>query len=171
MARRVGGAIRRVATEAARRDDKQRVRARASPLAALTRQTPLFYWRALTLVCSLSCAAANSVTVAVTAKTQGLSGRTTEAPAAATSGPTTGHSLPVDVSDADVTGSMRPPEGPQSPAPSSEASAAISAAEVWRNCETQESDDDELSEVDEAEDLTRVEEFDEADQVEEIHLT
>ena len=111
------------------------------------------------------------VTVAVTAKTQGLSGRTTEAPAAATSGPTTGHSLPVDVSDADVTGSMRPPEGPQSPAPSSEASAAISAAEVWRNCETQESDDDELSEVDEAEDLTRVEEFDEADQVEEIHLT
>ena len=144
-------------------------RLRLSPLAALTRQTPFFYLRALTLVWSLLCR--RRVTVAVTAKTQGLSGRTTEAPAAATSGPTTGHSLPVDVSDADVTGSMRPPEGPQSPAPSSEASAAISAAEVWRNCETQESDDDELSEVDEAEDLTRVEEFDEADQVEEIHLT
>ena len=171
MARRVGGAVGRVATEAERRDDKQRVRARASPLAALTRQTPLFIG-ALSRSCVLSLVPLRSVTVAVTAKTQGLSGRTTEAPAAATSGPTTGHSLPVDVSDADVTGSMRPPEGPQSPAPSSEASAAISAAEVWRNCETQESDDDELSEVDEAEDdVTRVEEFDEADQVEEIHLT
>ena len=160
-----------MATEAARRDDKQRVRARAPLLSPRSRAKRRFFICALSRSCVLSCAAANRVTVAVTAKTQGLSGRTTEAPAAATSGPTTGHSLPVDVSDADVTGSMRPPEGPQSPAPSSEASAAISAAEVWRNCETQESDDDELSEVDEAEDLTRVEEFDEADQVEEIHLT